>query len=247
MKKTTLKKSLLLFALVIFCTAIVAQERAELWHFQLFQTGKISYQTKRDSGTTTNKDYARMAHPTLELLYEDESFYINGNGLAILLDYLFSGSPAQTTNYPAFEFGWGWQLNTDHPLKLGSNTDLLFGLGFNLGVSNYKAFGPPKINSSPVYIGPTFGLNLQMGDRFNIQNVVELNIFKEGKTNTSGSRVELRSNINYRILKGFSLSIIPTLQTYRNRVKTEGTPSANMIQSRKVRMQFLQFGFGVIF
>jgi hypothetical protein len=241
--KTKLNKKVSLITLLLATFITQAQERdayADKWNIVLYQRGSFKQNVEGD----ISNDFYKMRQPTLELNYISDMFYINaaaGTSLVYGIHELVSGNLYQAHNSPLLEFGWGFNFNTNNPFKIAPSTDMIIGMGFNLGgltmMSNRLDYTStkPSLKFSGAFIGPTLGANIQIGNRINLQNVLELSI--AGNGTSKGTRFETYSNINFFITKNFALSVIPTFQKYNIKEEDNGFE----IRTKSIS-KFIQYG-----
>jgi len=212
MKTQFVKKSILMFLIgTLFHNSIKSQERTWLLHGMLYKAGRFEHRVESDTSVASYK--TRMGHPTFEFAFTDELYYIHFAAFAPVVAGLL---PGKVTVSPALDFAWGWHLNRRRPIKLGGNANVLLGMGFNMGLYAARTFPPQnKINATPAYIGPTMSANLQIGERFNVQNTIRINLSKEGRTQQmSGSGSSLDMLVSYKLSDQFGISIAPVFSGY---------------------------------
>lgn len=241
--KVNLISSVVLVIFLSYKIKSIAQVRdmyADNWNFVLFQHGNF----KESIEENVSKDFHKMKHATLEMNVISDMFYINasaGTSLVLFLDEMLRGKKHYARNNPLIEFGWGFNMNEDHPFKIAPSTDLILGVGFNLGgitleSNRLEEFSTlSKLNFSGGFIGPTIGANIQIADRVNVQNVMELSLAGNGIS--KGTRFELNSNINFFLSKRIALSLIPTFQKYNLNENDNGVEFR-----KKILNKFMQYG-----
>jgi hypothetical protein len=242
-KNKFLKVKGLIILISFLCFRTEAQDRdtyAEKWNFVLFQHGTF----KQEVGGVMSKDFYKMRQPTFEINYISDMFYINAAAVTSLVygtHELISGKLYKASNSPLLEFGWGFNLNTNNPIAFAPSTDMIFGIGFNMGGINVSAdrldwqSTKAALRFSGAFIGPTIGANIQIDDRVNIQNVLELSL--AGNATSKGTRIEAYSNINVFLTNRIAFSIIPTFQKYNLQVNDNGLETRT-----KTFSKFIQYG-----
>lgn len=245
-KLSSSKKPMKNIITTVLCTLYLyggAQERTDNFNLSLFQFGKIKeYSVEiNDTGVTSYAGYKKMRSPLIEMYLTNDLFYVNASAYGVFLPALLN-SPSFFGN--GIEFGWGWQFNRKNPIKLWSNCNAQFGLGFNMGGHFIRSIGDqnsPKIRKNTAYIGPTFGLNIQLGKKLNIQNVLELTFGPK-----STQRIELRSNFNYRVLENLGVFIVPCMEGIYDEEEISLRANGATISVKKqsnYKLRYTQIGF----
>jgi len=236
-----------IFAIFLMPLNLFSQERTNNFNITLIQMGKIKSHEVEVNDTSLSKytSYKKMRSPYFDLYWQNDLFFINASAYSVFMPVILN-SKSYFGN--ALALGWGWQTNRDKPIKLWSNCNAQFGFGFNLGLHVIRSEGDhlnPKIVKNTVYIGPTAGLNIQLGKKLNIQNVIELTFGP-----FSNQRIALRSNFNYLITKSFGLCVVGCLENIfqdEEEVKTiKGVPT-KFETDYAYRLRHTQVGFVFVF
>lgn len=207
------------FFMLLFFPLRAQLDRDDHLTLLFYQAGSVSYQSNPNlvPKTTLKENPPNHFMGRLYFLFDVEArnwVSADVSFFGALVNVAAQGNNwKNTANVGFVELGFGRMLNNKRPIRFGGNTDMLLGLGFNLGARGLAVGQNRFAKTMGVGIGPAFATDIQIGSRLHLFTVAEL-AGLWGADEVKAARFKCDAVLTFKVLNWLGVTLTPNYESY---------------------------------